>query len=302
MRRLQNVSRVFLFAVIILFHTASLLAQGVQFMRDISPAEGMVKPQEKPFRQEICLNGSWDFQPVAVPNDWKPGNGVPPELTAPLEGKWEQTKIKIPSPWNVNGWGGGSKVGKGTDSPYSPSSVYYPSYPQSWENVKMGWLRRNFEVPGVWRGERIILHFEAVMGDFVVLINGHQVAENFGDYMPFDVDVTDFVKIKMPNELMVGVRHRRLFNKTSEKYKYFRSTYPPGSNTDNLAGIWQDVFLWIVPPVRITNIFVQPWVDKDELEFEVEVINQTQKSQTVIISGIINEWLNRAGKDVLSAP
>lgn len=291
----------YFFLILVLFQE-NIIAQGVVFKRNISPAEGMVKPQEKQFRQEICLNGSWDFQPVAVPNDWKPGTGIPPALTAPLEGKWEQTKIKIPSPWNVNGWGGGSKVGKGTNSPYSPSSVYYPSYPKSWESVKMGWLRRIFEVSEAWGGERIILHFEAVMGDFVVLINGKQVAEYFGDYMPFEVDITDFVKINTPNELMVGVRHRRLFDKTSEKYKYFRSTYPPGSNTDNLAGIWQDVFLWAVPPVRITNIFVKPWVDKDELEFEVELINQTQKPQTVSLSGIITEWLNKAGKDVLSAP
>jgi beta-galactosidase len=291
----------FLFLFLILFQE-NIAAQGVVFKRDISPAEGMVKPQEKPYRQEICLNGSWDFQPVAVPKDWKPGNGVPSELTAPVADKWEQSKIKIPSPWNVNGWGGGSKVGKGTNSPYSPSSVYYPGYPQSWENVRMGWLRRNFDVPEAWKGEKIILHFEAVMGEFVVVVNGHTVAQHFGAYMPFDVDITDFVKTDLPNELMVGVRHRRLFDKTSEKYKYFRSTYPPGSNTDNLAGIWQDVFLWAVPPVRITNIFVKPWVDKDELEFEVEMVNQAQKSQTVSLSGTISEWLNQAGKDVLSAP
>ena len=199
MRRLLNLARILLVAGIIVFHSANLLAQGVKFMYDISPAEGMVKPREKPFRQEICLNGSWDFQPVAVPNDWKPGNGIPPVLSSPQEGNWEPTKIKIPSAWNVNGWGGGSKVGKGTNSPYAPSSVYYPSYPKSWESARMGWLRRNFNVPEPWNGKRIILHFEAVMGDFVVLINGKQAAENFGDYMPFDVDITDFVKINSPN-------------------------------------------------------------------------------------------------------
>jgi beta-galactosidase len=86
------------------------LAQGVRFMRDISPAEGFVKPQEAPYREEICLNGTWDFQPVEVPADWKTGTGIPPELTSPQSDKWEPTKIKIPSPLNVNEWGGGSKV------------------------------------------------------------------------------------------------------------------------------------------------------------------------------------------------
>ena len=141
------VSGLFFLSVFLFIPITELRAQGIKFMRDISPTEGMVKPLEKPYRQEICLNGSWDFQPVAVPKDWKPGNGIPPVLTPPRDDQWDKVKIKIPSPWNVNEWGGGSKTGKGTDRPYAPSSVYYPSYPQRWVNERMGWLRRSFIVP-----------------------------------------------------------------------------------------------------------------------------------------------------------
>ncbi|HTH83644.1 MAG TPA: glycoside hydrolase family 2 TIM barrel-domain containing protein [Mucilaginibacter sp.] len=277
-------------------------SQGVKFNHDFSPAEGIIKPQEQPYREEICLNGKWDFQPVAIPANWVANQGIAPELTAPQDGKWEDTKIKIPSPWNVNSWGGGSNVGKGTNQPYSPSSVYYPSYPKSWEGVRMGWLKRQFNVPVQWTGKRILVHFEAVMGDFVVMVNGHKAAGHFGDYLPFDVDVTDFVKSNQSNELLVGVRHRNLFNKTDAKYRYFRSTYPPGSNTDGLVGIWQDVFLVAVPPVRVTNIFAKPWVNKDMLEFDVQLVNQTKKVQDISLTGNIKEWINQAGKDVISAP
>ncbi len=290
----------FLFMAVVCHTSAN--AQGVKFNHDISPAEGITKPQEKPYREEICLNGKWDFQPVAVPAGWVPNQGVPPELTAPEPGKWEETKIKIPSPWNVNGWGGGSNVGKGTNQPYAPSSVYYPSYPKSWESVRMGWLKRRFNVPEKWAGKRIMVHFEAVMGDFVVLVNGQKAAQHFGDYMPFDVDITDLVKANQSNDLLVGVRHRRLFDKTDAKYRYFRSTYPPGSNTDNLVGIWQDVFLTALPKVRVTNVFVKPWVDKDLLEMDVQLINQTKKVQSISLAGNVKEWINQAGKDVVSAP
>ena len=57
----------------------------------------------------IIIFGSWDFEPVDVPTDWKTGTGIPPELTSPRSDKWKKTKIKIPSPWNVNEWGGGSR-------------------------------------------------------------------------------------------------------------------------------------------------------------------------------------------------
>jgi beta-galactosidase len=292
---------VFLF-FLALWDVEETAAQGVKFMRDISPAEGIFTPQEIPYREEICLNGKWDFQPVDIPKGWQPNTGIAPELIPPVADKWEKTQIKIPSPWNVNEWGAGSKVGMGTDKPYAPSSLYYPSYPLSWGKVKMGWLRRSFNVPSSWTGKRIVLHFEAVMGDFVVLVNGEKTEEHFDDYMPVDIDITSYVKLGEANELLVGIRHRRLFDKTSSQYKYFRSTYPPGSNTDNLVGIWQDVYLLALPQVRISNVFVKPWVDKDTLEFEMELENQTLKTQKIAVSGIIKKWINLETTDILDAP
>ena len=80
-------------------------------------------------------------------SSWKKGSGIAPELTAPQPGKWEKVKIKIPSAINVNDWGRGSKVGAGTPRPYTPSSVYFPSYPEHWVYTRMGWLCRNFRIP-----------------------------------------------------------------------------------------------------------------------------------------------------------
>ena len=74
----------------------------VEFTRPFAPSDGMVAELEKPLRDEICLNGSWQFQPVPVPADFKRGSGTPPELSPPSPDKWETTAIKIPSPWNVN--------------------------------------------------------------------------------------------------------------------------------------------------------------------------------------------------------
>jgi len=298
---MRNWRSIFL-SLILVVNQYFALAQGVKFMRDISPSEGLVKPMEAPYRAEICLNGSWDFQPVEVPSDWKTGTGVPPELTNPLPEKWEKTKIKIPSPWNVNEWGGGSRVGKGTNSPYAPSSVYYPGYPRNWGRVRMAWMKRSFTVPSTWDSKRIILHFEAVIGEFIVMINGQKVGEHFGDYLPFEVDITDVVKKDQPNELMVGVKHRRLFEKTDPLYNYFRATYPPGSNTADLAGIWQDVFLFGIPQVHISDLFIKPWVDKDLLEFDIQIKNQTKTEQKISVSGSIKEWINKTSDNVLDAP
>ena len=288
------------FLYLICLSSFSVFAQGVKFNGDFSPSEGIVKPQEKPYRDEICLNGSWEFQPVAVPKDWLAGKGAAPELVRPIEGKWEKTKIKIPSPWNVNDWGGGSKVGKGTDLPYAPSSVYYPSYPSGWEKEKMGWLKRSFTVPANWAKKRIILHFEAVAGECLVVVNGKEVGRHFDQFLPFEVDVTEALKYG-DNELMVGVRHAKLFNKNHPVYSKFKTVHPLGSNADKLVGIWQDVFLQAVPATRIKSIFVKPFVERDELEFEVELVNQSQQAQQLTISGDIKEWLNQASVERMAS-
>ena len=271
------------------------------FSRDFSPAEGLVTPQERPYREEICLNGLWEVQCVGIPSSWRPGKGEAPELAAPDAAKWDKTKIKIPSPINVNNWGQGYNVGEGSRHPYAPSSVYFPSYPEHWNHARLAWLRRSFNIPHNWSGRRIVLHFEAVAGESRIVINGTEVHRNFESHLPFDVDITDYINYSGSNELLVGLRHTRLFDKSHPEYKYMGATYPTGSNTDDLIGIWQDVMLWAQPRVRIKDVFVQPWVDRGELLVELTIENTTTKRHKVTIGGDIREWINLAGKDILSA-
>ena len=187
----------------------------VEFARDFAPHEGWTKDVEKPQRAEVCLNGLWQFQPLPVPAGYVRFQGVPPELPPAAEGTWESTPIKVPSPWNVNKWGANSTTGKGTRFPYWPNSVWFPSYPKSWENVEMGWLKRTFRVPQDWDKRRIVLHFEAVAGECQILVNGQKATEHFDSYIPFESDITALIKPGMENELLVGVRGHSLFEKKS---------------------------------------------------------------------------------------
>ena len=166
----------------------------------------------------------------------------------------------------------------------------------------MGWLRKNFRIPVEWEQKRVLLHFEAVAGDCIVLVNGQEVGSNFDSHLPFDLDISSYINRDAENELLVGVRHIKLFDKSHPLYKKMGATYPTGSNTDDLIGIWQDVYLLGVPEVRITDVFVQPWVDKNELILEIAMTNLTPKNKKITLGGVVKEWVNHAGKDVLTAP
>lgn len=275
----------------------------VEFTGIFAPTEHFVPAPEQPLRQDLCLNGRWQFQPVPVPGTFQPGSGNPPPLTAPDPQRWEPTPIKIPSPWNVNVWGNGSDVGDGTKHPYVADSVYFPSYPPRWDGVQMGWLRRTFRVPPDWQGRRLILRFEAVAGEAQVVVNGQVVGSHFDSFLPFEFDVTRFVHPDGDNELLVGVRKSELFNVVSPDYPKTQSrTYPNGSNMDHLVGIWNDVFLVAVPPVRVEEVFIQPQVAENALTADITLRNDGSEPRKVRITGKVSPWVNLAGQDTLSAP
>ena len=272
------------------------------FAHEFAPAQGIIAAPEMPQRSEISLNGRWQFQPVPIPQNFKFDTGNAPELTLPQADKWDATAIKIPSPWNVNTWGNGRDAGAGSSRPYHADSVYFPSYPASWDSVQMGWLRRSFVVPATWKNRRLILHFEGVAGQAQIWLNGQKVGEHFDSFLPFDFDVTAAAKTGA-NELLVGVRKSTLFDVLSADYPANqRRTYPNGSFMDNLCGIWQDVSLLAVPNVRVTDNFIKPLVDQNALECEITLRNDSDTAQTVSVGGTVKSWVNLVGKDVISAP
>jgi len=259
---------------------------------DFAPSEGLVNRTEKDYRKEICLNGLWDFQPVELPKGYVQGKGIAPELTKPTANSWSKTKIKIPSPWNIN-----SFANRGLEG---PDHRNYPSYPKEWEDVKMAWMKKTLTIPSDWSDKTIKLYFEAVSGFTEVYVNNRKVAENFDIFLPFEADITNVTAAGQTIEILVGVRNQSLFE---EKSTIGRRVVPAGSMWGyHIAGIWQDVYLVALPKLHIEDIFVKPLVSKNILELDVTIQNNSVKKEEVQLQGVVNEWLNRAGTDVNFAP
>jgi len=257
-----------------------------------APSNGLLDKTELEHRKELCLNGYWDFQPVKTPSDYKQGVGIAPELRLPDNSGWSKTKIKIPSPWNINGFAYRNLEG--------PDHRNYPSYPKEWEDALMGWMKKTVTIPADWSGEDIRLYFEAVAGQAVVYVNGKKIGENFDLFLPFSFDITSIVTPGENAEILVGVRSQKLFENNST---VGRRIVPAGSMWGYyINGIWQDVYLLAVPKVRVDDIFVKPLVDSDHLELKVTLTNNTPKKETLSLSGVVRKWINKAGSDINSVP
>ena len=266
--------------------------QKMTYPYTFAPSEGLVNKTEKEHRQEICLNGYWDFQPVALPQDYKQGKGIAPKLPFPKDENWDKTRIKIPSPWNINSFGYRNLEG--------PDHRNYPSYPKEWEQVKMVWMKKNITIPDTWKSQQIKLYFEAVAGYSEVYINKEKLGENFDLFLPFSFDITDKVTPGETVEILIGVRSQSLFENNST---IGRRIIPAGSMWGyHINGIWQDVYLLALPKVHIEDIYVKPLVSKNTLEVEVTVQNKTAKKTDIQLQGNIREWINCAGTDINSAP
>lgn len=108
------------------------------------------------------------------------------------------------------------------------------------------WYRKRFSFDPFWKGKRLFLHFEAIMGKAKIWINGHLVKEHFGGYLPVVIDITDYVSEENDNLVAVWADNSN------------DPLYPPGKSQETLdftyfGGIYRDCFLIAHNPVFITD-------------------------------------------------
>lgn len=203
-------------------------------------------------KRNINLNRQWQLQPAR--DDL---------LFFPDPQAWDETPIKIPSPWNVNRF---NKVEGG------PDYVFFPSYPESWEELEAAWLRTNVWIPPLenqpWR-----LHFEAVMYSAEVYVNDVYIGYHEGGFDPFTFDISEAIRPGEENEIRVGVRSWRPYTIQQSR------PFPWGSFWGAvISGIWQDVRLETGGPVEIHHIKIETLAEPNRLRLRYEFLNQTDQA------------------------
>ncbi len=181
----------------------------------------------------ICLNGRWDFSVTTYDN-------IPNEFTE---------KILVPFP------------------PESPLSGIE-------RNIKDGeyiYYRRFFTVPSEFVKDRLILHFGAVDQICTVYLNGKSITKHEGGYIPFSLDITDFVNISSQNELIVAVK-----DELSKIYPYGKQTKSRGGMWYTpVSGIWQTVWLESLPVKPIRSFKITPTAVNVTLDIDTDAKEKT---------------------------
>lgn len=127
------------------------------------------------------------------------------------------------------------------------------------------WYRRSFSVPSSWKGRNVMLNFGAVDWQADVWVNGAKVGSHTGGYTPFSLDITQALKSRGDNEVVV-----RVWDPTD------KGPQPRGKQVSNpegiwytpVTGIWQTVWLEPVSRRHIADLRILPDIDRNTLSVD----------------------------------
>lgn len=133
------------------------------------------------------------------------------------------------------------------------------------------WYRRTFVSPlsvaDRRKGSRLLLHFGAVDWASEAWVNGVPVGAHQGGFLPFTFDITDTV-VRGENELLVAVvdpTDAHLQQRGKQVLKPRSIWYTA------VSGIWQTVWLEVVPAISIASLRLTPDLDTETLTVEVQL-------------------------------
>jgi hypothetical protein len=162
-----------------------------------------------------------------------------------LNGRWDHA-FRI-SPREPTEWDGPIVV------PFSPESLLSGVGRQLQPGEYLHYAR-TFQPPRAPAGHRVLLHFGAVDHCCQVRVNDRSVGGHEGGYLPFTIDITEtlvdggnhlHVAVTDPSDTGIGARGKQKLQ-------------PGGIWYTAQSGIWQTVWLEVVPRDHITGINLEP--------------------------------------------
>jgi hypothetical protein len=162
------------------------------------------------------------------------------------------------------------------------------------------WYRHTFTIPKSWSKKRVLLNFEAVDWETTVWINGRQVGTHRGGYDPFVFDITDALKKRGKQEVVLSVWDP-INEGTQPRGKQVRD--PHSIWYTSVTGIWGTVWLEPVEQTHIEDLKIIPDIDTGEvhvavhcpdkaLGYQVELVVSEEESAEIKAKGMVGQKIS----------
>ena len=147
-----------------------------EFAREFAPAESIVKPQERPYREAVCLNGAGSSSPWPVPQDFRARRRRAARVAAAAGRSLGRNTDQDPVALERERVGQrAAPSARARSTPTGPIRSTIPATRPRGTRSRWAGCGGPSGVPAGWGERRIVLHFEAVAGDCQVLVNGQTV-------------------------------------------------------------------------------------------------------------------------------
>ena len=166
----------------------------------------------------ISLNGEWGFASNLSQRFFK----------KPTTRGVDWKTISVPGEWLMQGF----EVKPGTKAAYAKS----------------------IDLPVDWENHEVILKCDAVYSLAEVFVNGKLVGKHEGGLTPFELTLTDFVKMGRSNQLIVTVQNESMADTLSSTSQYA---------AHQLGGITRKIELFAVPNTHITKLHLETELDEN---------------------------------------
>jgi len=221
----------------------------------------------------LSLNGGWRFffanTPEEVPQQFFQRNF--------RDRRWPF--IQVPLNWEMAGYG--DPQFRNVPAPFKANPPLVPR-----EYNPTGAYRKTFYLPAGWRQRRVFLRLEKVQSASFVWLNGQQVGYNEGGQEPAEYDVTPYLRSGR-NVLAVLVT------------KYSDGYYLEGQDYWRLAGIFDDVTLYVTPSTRLFDWYVTTDLDDRYVDATLKVRVDVKKYDETTGSYAVRATLtDREGQQV----
>ena len=199
------------------------------------------------------------------------------------EASWQSDKLFLPGdyatlselPLNppTMGWSSFDGNGMAVSVPGTLEEYFtQSSQPDPSDQSGVSWWVRDFKLPLLAKGERVILHFGSVRHRAEIFVDSQLVGYDMVAETPFDVDITEAVKAGGIHRLAVRITHPggnfHWQDFTPMEWGEYRLLPSRG-----FGGILAPVLLEIVPEVNISDIYMQNQPDPHKVKAFVTVAN-----------------------------
>ncbi len=215
--------------------------------------------QSPPLREQVSLNGIWDFTPE---------NG-------------KKTTIQVPEYWDAApGFIKKVKREFERDGETIVREVEIPS-------TSIGIYEREIKIPETWAGKVIKIEFEGINHIAEVFVNDRQLKTHIGGWVPFSVDITDLAKQGQTCKLKVIVKGG---DQPPIVDPAGNPQWPVGwYGHESRWGIIFDTWLRAYGQVYIEETFIQTSWRNKRILIDYELVNQSVEEQKFQIQGMIRK-------------